>query len=102
MSLAHEDFQNFKPGDAHDPGDKGQTEIYGVHGGEVENPRQKGHKDHKHQEYKRSAHDPGQRGVGLFEGREDGTRDQLRLVRMRHRLEMIKVTKAIARGSSVA
>jgi hypothetical protein len=30
----HEDFHDFKPGDAHESGNESQTEIYGVHGGE--------------------------------------------------------------------
>ena len=50
MSLAGKVFKEFEPDDAHDTGDKGQAEIHGVHGSEVEKLLQKWHINHKPQE----------------------------------------------------
>lgn len=40
MLLAREDFQELEPGDIHDHGNDGETEIYSMHGNKVENALQ--------------------------------------------------------------
>jgi len=62
--LVHEDFQDFKPRDAYDSGNESQAEIDGMHGGEMENLLQEGHKNDKAQKHERSAQNPSKRRVG--------------------------------------